>query len=131
MQGLFVVVCCRLFRFQGCWALSMFTAESTKVTFALSHWRRCTAMGSSTAVKVALLATCLLLQHTLAQRSGGAMVGSGSGSSESAGYGRGGRAGRGGSSDSSDSSDSNTMAMTLGGGLSCFCAFMTSACSAH
>ena len=81
----------------------------------------------STAVKVALLATCLLLQQTLAQRSGGAMVGSGSGSSEGV-YGRSGRAGRGGSS---DSSDSDTMAMTLGGELSCFCAFRASACSAH
>ena len=71
-------------------------------------------MGSSTAVKVALLATCLLVQHALAQRGGGAMVGSGSVSSEeSGGGGRGARAGRG--SGSSGSSDSGSMAMTLGG----------------
>lgn len=72
------------------------------------------AMGSSTAVKVALLATCLLVQHALAQRGGGGMVGSGSGSSEeeSGRGGRGARAGRG--SGSSDSSSNNNIAMTLG-----------------
>ncbi len=71
-------------------------------------------MGSSTAVKVALLATCLLVQHALAQRGGGSMIGSGSGSSEEEGGrgGRGARAGRG--SGSSGNADNNNMAMTLG-----------------
>ena len=71
-------------------------------------------MGSSTAVKVALLATCLLVQHALAQRGGGAMIGSGSGSSEeeTGRGGRGARAGRG--SGSSGNADNNNMAMTLG-----------------
>lgn len=72
-------------------------------------------MGSSTAFKVALLATCILMQQALAQRTGGS-VGYGSGSSEDAtgtGTGRGRTRGSGSSSGSTDSS--NSMAMTLGG----------------
>jgi len=70
-------------------------------------------MGSSTAVKVALLATCLLIQHAMAQRGGGSMIGSGSGSSEESETGRSGR-GRT-SRGSSANADNNNMAMTLGG----------------
>ena len=78
-------------------------------------------MGSSTAVKVALLATCLLIQHAMAQRGGGSMIGSGSGSSDDS---EGTRTGRGRTSRGSSSganADNNNMAMTLGGKPSCHC----------